>query len=109
MILSCAFPRAIHFRRLSSFSHSHRESVYDSVHGKFTVNRHIHTDSMSSNPSGGFFVLVVRILGMDARGLQKSCRATLIPKVAYKTRFRRSPSNLFKLMSSNAQLLVAIR
>ena len=27
---------------------------------------------MSSNPSGGFFVLVVRILGIDSRGVQQS-------------------------------------
>ena len=67
MIRSCASPHAIRSRRLSFFWHSHRESDHGLVCWEH-INSHLHTDSMSSKPSGGFFVLVVRILGMDSRG-----------------------------------------
>src|SRR5882762_6725605 len=73
------------------------------------INSHLHTDSMSSKPSGGFFVLVVRILGMDSRSAQDGHRETLILKwVHIKHRFtfqtfQRPSSRPFKLMFSNTQ------
>jgi hypothetical protein len=65
--LPCACPRGTHSLRRASSWHSHRGSRARAYMRQFQrryIDIVVRTPSISSKPSGGFFVLVVRTLGM---------------------------------------------